>query len=107
MVWLLLSVASVLKFYVTTSNVLMPFERINILILDIKEVLRGDVPVFMVVFLVAMSACYFLLFIVFPHHPELPPPPQVPGFKAWWSALFSIFQTGFTGEPITLPLDTT
>ena len=105
LVYLLLALASALKFFVTFQQIVMPFERVNVFILEIKAVLTGDLLVFMFIFGVAMGASFLMLLLMFPHHPQIDAPPQVPAFSNGWDSAMAIFNAGVVGAALEIKLD--
>ena len=104
-VWLLLAIACLIKFVTTASSLLMPFEDLSVLILNVRTVMQGDLAVFMCIFIIAMASCYFVLLIIYPQHPQLGRLPQVAEFHDWWVAGVAVLHMGLVGEPLTLSLD--
>lgn len=69
-----------------------------LLLLQVRSILRGELLIFMSIFLVCMGAVGFTMYTLYPEHAATDDLPQVPEFGTWWMAVEAILLLGFTGQ---------
>ena len=105
LVWLLMGLGFMIKFYAFVDQFVQPYISLSIFVLSIRKVVRGEFLTFMSIFLVFLAAATFTMITIFPQHPAAGPLPQAPDFGHWGAAIYAILMVGFTGEPLDLNLD--
>ena len=86
-----------------TYNILTPFEKLGVFMLTVNRMLRNDIVIFMVLFMLFIGNFYCLLYVVYPRAGDslLPEAAQ---FNGWADALQAMATLAFLGEPIDLEL---
>jgi hypothetical protein len=107
LVWLFLGLGFLIKFSAFVNQTVQPYTSLSIFVLSVRHVLRGELLVFMNIFLVFIGAFVFTMLVIFPEDPSegAGKLPQTPQFTHWFPATHAILMSGFTGEPLELELD--
>lgn len=98
------SLPVLLKFYAFLVKSVMPFTNLSILVLSIRQVLQGQLLVFMTLFLIFIGTFVVTMLTIYPDHHARGKLPQAHEFVHWFSATHALIMAGFTGEPLDLNL---
>jgi len=104
LIWLLLGTGFLIKFYTLIDQFVQPYMSLSVFVLAVKQVLRGELMVFMCIFLMFICAFIFTMVTIYPDHPSAGPLPQAPELMHWFTAANAILLSGFTGEPLDINL---
>lgn len=105
LVWLLLGSGCILQLVAFVEKFTMPIPALSTLILSVKSTLRGELLVFMFVFLMAMGAFFITMFIIYPRHESTHLLPQAPDFAEAWSGAEAMVLLAFIGQSFDLNLN--
>ena len=104
LMWLLLALGFLLKFYAFLEKTVMPFTRLYVLVLSIRQVLSGDLLIFMSLFVIFIGTFVTTLITIYPDHKMRGELPQAEEFMHPFAAVHAILMAGFTGEPLDFNL---
>lgn len=104
LMWLLLGVGFLLKFYTFLEKTVMPFTQLYVLVLSIRQVLSGDLLIFMCLFVIFIGTFVMTMITIYPDHKGVGKLPQAEEFMHPFSATHAILMAGFTGEPLDFNL---
>ena len=102
MLWMLLGMGFILKIYAFIDQAVRPFTQLSILVISVRQVLRGELVLFMTLFMIFISTFIVTMLTVYPDHRAQGSLPQAPSFIHPFSATHAIMMAGFTGEPLEL-----
>lgn len=105
LVWLLMGSGCMLQMSAFVDKFVMPIPTLSTLILSVKSTLRGELIVFMFIFLMGMATFFISMFIMYPRHNTTPILPQAPDFAAAWSGAEAMVLLAFIGQPFDFNLN--
>jgi len=105
LVCLLMGTGFVIQTGEFVQKFVMPVPAISTLVLSVKSTLRGELVVFMAIFIFSAATFFVTMFIMYPKHQLTAPLPQAPDFAAWWSAMEAMLLLSFVGQPFDLNLN--
>ena len=104
LIWLFLGLGFLIKFYAFVDQFVQPYTSLSIFVLSVRQVMRGELMVFMCIFVIFISAFVFTMITVYPDHPAAGKLPQSSQMMHWVTGANAILIAGFTGEPLDLNL---
>ena len=102
-IWLCLGFAVFWQMFFVMNTLLMPFKKLGILVLTVNRMLKDDITVFMIPFVIIMMSFYTLLYTIYPRAGDTLLP-QAPAFNDWSSGLESLIKLAFLGESLDVYL---
>lgn len=102
--WLTLFGAIFLMMPYIAFKLFTPFEKLNIFMLSVVQMLQRDLVVFLLLFGFFMIDFYVALFVLYPRSGVVYLPQLMP-FNTWYNALRSLFELSFTGSPALIDLE--
>lgn len=95
---LLLAAGLGAKAFWLTTNALTPFQRLGVFMLSVNRMLREDIFIFLVLFVLFITNFYLILYTVYPRAGDSSLP-EFTQFNEWNKALEAMWVLAFMGEP--------
>ena len=103
MVWLTLGLSMFLMLPYLASVVFTPFETPNVFLLSMVRMLKTDLLVFILIFLMFTAAFYVALYTIYPRAGNVWLP-HVRKFNDWHTSLETLLELALTGSPALIDL---
>jgi len=103
--WLLIGIGFFLKIYAFIDMVFRPYTQLSILIISVRQVLQGELMLFMTLFLFFISTVIVTMVTIYPDHRAREDLPQAADFFHPLQASMAVLIAGFTGEPLELNMN--
>lgn len=102
-VWLTLSLSIFLMMPYIAASVFTPFEAFNVFMLSLVKILRSDLVIFLVIFVVYLATFYLTLYTLYPRAGEGVLPHML-DFNDWYTSGRALLELAFTGSPAMIDL---
>jgi hypothetical protein len=101
---LLLAAGLGAKAFWLTTNALTPYQRLGVFMLSVNRMLREDIFIFLVLFVLFITNFYLILYTIYPRAGDSMLP-EFSQFNRWSKALEAMWVLAFMGEPADMDFE--